>query len=448
MKKYAILFILCMSIIALSACSTKNSAVMSSAIESISRTEEIIQKLDSIPSQTLVINEIMDSSVSKGTKTERQIVEYEKTDNDKNGYNGSTFTSESMNSYVSKLYSLACTAENSINANETMKYLINIFSSRTSNIKSICKNIVNLNCEISDNQKTSINDLCSNIILNANRIALTKNEIKEEASKVLTLKNNYTSNIEQLTTKYTKLTNSIDTRNTYLTNINNNLFTLNGILDNISCSENDTTRSVFSNVDTYKNSNKNKKNKDKTQNPDYYYNNNYDNYNNANGFTQKGHSGFYNGRGGTNPFYNNGYGVYGGSFGGYGGYPSSPYSNYNPYIPNIDTFGTYTNVDTYKDSNQSTNNDNISNNDNDIDKDFGQDYSCSNCIRCPYCNGYIYIEQPRLYFRPFPYRPYINHQTTDDATEDNAQGADKSDNKDDSTNVITETSIKMIKKQA
>lgn len=329
MKKILSLFLVFILSITLLGCSSNaNHKVVTKINETLTKVQNVVSYVEVIPKNTLIINDIMDADAPQN---EQNFSEYG------NGYDGATFTNApNINKYVAKLYSLSNTAQNAITANNNTEILIAEISSKANNIQSACSLLNKKDCHINDNQTSAINELCSNIILNVNRLNISKDELKAETNNLSAIKQNYTNNVDKLSSRYTRLTNCIETRNIYLSNICNNMNNIYSIIFSC-CYEKDCScdvKQTWSNIDTYQNARKKRIRTDRVNNS--YPTNGYYNY----GFNGYGH-------GGTNPFYNYGYGMMN-RFGGYGRYPYSPYSNYNPYMPNIDTFGTYTNVNTYE----------------------------------------------------------------------------------------------------
>ena len=321
---------------------TNNNQAMTNIDQTITKITSTVKKLDAISNDSLLMKDFMnESSLVDNTRTNL----YNPYQNSNNGYNGATFTNVSpMTTYIGKLQNLSSVVTLTISSNNELNYLKDCILSRSSYIKTSCNQIKDKNCNVTDGQKNAINDLCNNLVVNLNRINLTKNEIVNEVNSVTTLKNNYTSNIDQLNSKYTRLLNCIETRTLYFKNILTSMNGIDNILNEICCPQNSyansrydnetTTNSqvknnkiIKSNIDTYENANSKKIN-----------NNNINNNNVVNHPQQH------------NPYYYNNFQqlpyrqFYGYNF----GYPHSPYSNYNPYMPNIDTFINYNNVDTYK----------------------------------------------------------------------------------------------------
>lgn len=340
MKKYYI-FVILFVIVFFTGCSNNTTKDTINKIDdTLYRVNAVVNKLELVSSDMLYVNKYIDENNS--SINIKETIDYEDDDDYKNGFNGSTFTSADLNNgYMDKIYSLSITAQNAIEINNNTSFLINCINTKSDNIETICDLLINKNCKL-DNDQKSINEICNNIILNSNRLMITKDEVKTETKNVVIAQKK--SNIDNLTNKYNILINAIETKNTYLNNVCNGLDNIYLTLSKYRCSSNintEETRKTWSNIDTYRkeSTNNNKINKSEENNNNFkYYNYNY------------GQPGY----GGTNPFY--GSGAYGGmsrfgGFMGYGRYPYSPYSNYNPYIPNIDTFGTYTNVDTYRPAN-------------------------------------------------------------------------------------------------
>ena len=343
-----------------------NAQAMATVQETISKITTGVKKLETISNDDLLIKEFMNTkNVTKGVQTYQQIYRYD--NNENSGYNGATFTNANtpMSTYIGKLHSLSNIATSAMSSNNQNDYLKNLILSQSSALKTTCNNISNKNCEISNAQKSAIYDLCNNLLVNLNRINLTKSEIKNEVKSISALKNNYTGNIDQLNSKYTRLVNCFETRISYYHNILSSLNGLQSMLNEIyypeinncqnqSCDTQQSTikstKTLKPNIDTYENANQTSNKNTNTPAIRQITNQPYIN----------------NGNGTTNPYYNNGawgyrfggrgYGYNGFGYNGFnGGYPYSPYSNYNPYMPNIDTFGTYSNTDTYK-SNKQLNN--------------------------------------------------------------------------------------------
>lgn len=339
MKKTLIVMIfMAISIICVGCNTTNNNAQsMTNIDQTLTKITSTVKKLDVVSNDSLLMKDFMnESSLVDNTRTNL----YNPYQNYNNGYNSATTNISPMTTYIAKLQNLSSVVTLTISSNNELNYLKDCILSRSSYIKTSCNQIKDKNCNVTDGQKNAINDLCNNLVVNLNRINLTKNEITNEVNSVTTLKNNYTSNIDQLNSKYTRLLNCIETRTIYFKNILTAMNSVETILNEICCPQNscsnntnyanettssnqDKNKIIKSNIDTYENANSKKiTNTEKQisypqqQNP-YYYNN----------FQQLPYRQFY------------GYNF---------GYPHSPYSNYNPYMPNIDTFINYNNVDTYK----------------------------------------------------------------------------------------------------
>lgn len=439
MKKFLICILMISFMFTFVGCSNETTSTINKVSETVNKVENVVEKLDIIPSKSLIISEIMETKPN--IKSSEQIVTYKPnnySEDEGTGFDGSTFTSapSQMNNYVGKLYSLREIAQNSIDINDSTEYLITCITTKADNIEKICSVITKKNREITSNEKSAIEDICSNLLLNANRLTITKDDVKTEASSVTSLKRNYTSNIEQLNGKYTRLINAMETRNSYLNNICyclDNMYNLLCTNCYPNCEEKEETKKTWSNIDTYKNTNKVKKNdarndnNNSNQNPYYNGRNEYNPYY---GYMSP------NGRGGTNPFY--GYGMFGGmgrfgGMGGYGGYPYSPYTNYNPYVPNIDTFGTYTNVDTYRPMQPTINE--VDENEDDkveVDKKLNEidDYRYDYYYH-PYFYPY-YIAPPYMPHRYYPL-PYKYDNVTVDKNDEN----EKTDTKKEETENVS-----------
>lgn len=355
MKKI-ISFILLMSFsLILAGCgvSTSNNVqAMTNIDQTLTKITSTIKKLDTISNDKLIIKDFMNTAtLVDNRKSNFDIYRYYNPyqNNDNNGYNGATFTNSSpMSAYISKLQNLSNVATITISANNQLNYLKDNILSHSSYIKTSCNQIKEKGCEISNGQKNAITDLCNNLIVNLNRINLTKNEITNEINSLTNLKNNYTNNIDQLNSRYTRLLNCLETRTLYYKNILTSMNSVDSILNEICCpqgnycydddcknnsnfsNEQNSNNKIFkSNIDTYENANSKNLNNNKNnsigyqnlRNP-YYYNN----------YQQLPYRNF------------NGYNYY--------SYPHSPYSNYNPYMPNVDTFINYNNVDTFKSNKQ------------------------------------------------------------------------------------------------
>ena len=347
MRKIVLTILTLFMSICLVGCSNSNPntvQAMTNIQETLEKVTISVKKLETISENDLLIKEFMRTPI-KTINTQNQLLRYDKPSQDNTGYNGATFTNTTpMSSYVGKLQSLSEIATIAISSNNKLDYLKSLVISSSSSLVTTADQIKDKNCDVSNGQKAAINDLCSNLNVNLNKINLTKNELNSEIKSVKSLKNNYTNNIEQLSSKYTRLVNCLDTRIMYF---NNMLTTMNGLesmlndiyypccdIDN--CEDKKVDKSnIKSNIDTYENAGK--KN---ITNPNYY-NNKYVNGYYRNPF----YNGYYPQAGYRNGF-GYGYGM------GYGGYPHSPYTNYNPYMPNIDTFVNYTNVDSYKSINE------------------------------------------------------------------------------------------------
>ena len=304
MRKF-ILFILVLSTLAFCGCKTNNNIKLIDNISSTLKTvKEVISNVELISSEFLVeqTNLNKDNNFEEGT-----------------GYNGATFTN--AQNFNNKQISNIIQKTSSINNNTI--YLINRVNSKSSNLLAICCLFENSSNKINENHSNAINNLCDSISFNSNYIK--NNKTNYNKTNFYNVMSSY---------RYAEIINNIETLNSCLSSICFGIDNIYDILDNYNYltevqSDKNSTVGSWSNIDTYRNSKKQARQTTNTT-PQLQY-----------------------GRGGTNPYYNYGYGnrfAYGGYGGinGFGRYPYSPYSNYNPYMPNIDTFGTYTNVDTYQ----------------------------------------------------------------------------------------------------
>lgn len=324
MKKFVFLIFSLLITFSLYGCANTSHNQITNVKETISKVQTVVSQVTVLPSNSLLIDELMSENEVITTSGENAI-DYD---------NINTTNSTIIAKYVAKLYSLTNIAQKTINLNQNTEYLISSVNSKTNSLKDICDCLVKKNSNITKSNSSALYDLCESILTNVNRLNISKDDVRNETSQIVALKKNYTSNVEKLSGKYSKLVNSLETRNNYLNNICYGLDKIYDIVIEI-CYPNasqEKTQKTWSNTDTYTNSNTKA---NRQANKQYEYNNENNQYS--------------YGYGGTNPFY--GYGMFGGYCGMrgmMGRYPFSPYTNYNPYIPNIDTFGTYKNIDTYK----------------------------------------------------------------------------------------------------
>ena len=325
MKKILLSVILLVSVFVFCACESTSLKTLNKVTSTIDKVESCVVNIDKISNDDLLIDSIMDDNSN---------------DNNNTGYDGATFTSGSivMDGFINSILKLSNQAHNAIDLNNDTNDILTQISNNIYDIKQLGKLIDKSNHSLDDDTLNSINDICNNILMNTNRLMITKDEVTNELSSTLALKRNYTNNVEQLTTKYIRLCSALQNKNAYLENVDNSLDNLYETLYISYRPNQKTTNSVnsFSNIDTYENAGKKTKNTIKQNSNKYPYNSN-GNYGGA-------------GYGMSNPYYNYGGFMGGRNYGGYGygGYPYSPYGRYNPYMPNIDTFGTYKNIDTYK----------------------------------------------------------------------------------------------------
>lgn len=387
MKKLLVILVLVFVSVLTIGCNNNTQTTINTIKETMDKIETVASNVYQISSNDIFnnnVNQIKD----KGTNSEREIVTYTPSDNfeeEGTGYNGSTFTSLNENIF-NQPNKFSQISQEITYLNDNTENLLKYIMLKTNNIKVICTQFqdkkITLNSEISKKSK----NLCSKLLLNTNRLEITKNDVKNSYKK---LKEKQVNGYESSDTynEYTNLSSCLQTRNTYLNNICYDIDELENVMeemfDNI-----ETTKKTWSNIDTYKSNNtQNKKtsiNNNKTNNDNYINNNRAYNY--PNNYPYNNYS--YGGYGITNPYY--GYGGYGAfrGFGGngYGMFPYSPYTNYNPYMPNIDTFGSYKNIDTYKPLND--NNEII---DDSQDSEYNNNYNDEDdCFYCPYCHRKIH----------------------------------------------------------
>ncbi len=387
MKKFLILIlIMCMSF-CIVGCDNDNQKAISTIKETINKIDTVINNMYQLSSfddgyNTSKIKE-------KGTISKQEIVTYTPSDNFEEqgtGYNGSTFTS--LNGTYTNQPNKFTQIKQEINyLSENTNSLIKYIMLKSNNIKVICTQYEEKNTVIDDETCKKSNTLCSKLLLNTNRLEITKNDVKNSYEK---LKKKQTNDYQsyEMYNEYTNLSSNLQTRNTYLNNICYDIDELETIMEETLNNNLETTKKTWSNIDTYKSNNLNNK---KINSNNYKTNNNYNNLNDNNIYNYPYNNYNYGGYGNTNPYYRyGGYGSFRG-FGanGYGMYPFSPYTNYNPYMPNIDTFGSYKNIDTYRpinDNNEIYNEDYIDKNENNSNNEL-------NCIHCPYCHRKIYLSK-------------------------------------------------------
>ena len=336
-------------------CGSNQSKISDKIDNSLNNLSNILKGTDTLVSTELVISEIMDENeiaiLTSVPNSNKQIVRY---DNNKTGYNGATFTSanvyqgryintdeqfkyNALTGYVAKLEQLHDIASDTISANNCAKYLKTTLNSKISAVKSINSQIENGNIELNNQQCKAVEDLLTNLNMNANRINFSKNELSNEAKAVKNLKNNYANNIEQLNSKYTKLLNCLDTRCSYYSNclgcldgiyncILNGNINIQDILNYNNCANCVEEDNYLNNCPECTNQNDVNQNDINENDINQTMSNNYNNYqtNYRNQYT-------------NNPYYmydmyNNGYTRYWGN---------------NYYPRNINTFGGYRNINTY-----------------------------------------------------------------------------------------------------
>jgi len=250
-----------------------------------------------------------------------------------------------MNAYITKLTMLNNNILATINLNDSLNNTKKQIYAKSTQIKELCKQNIDDNTNLSDEQINTLNELNSSIMANNTRISLTRNEISNYYKSVQSLKDEYSSKPEQLNFKYLKLQTGLNTRLTYYSSIMSSLQNI----ENVLCKEyktidNDIQKTgIMKNIDTYENAGTNIYG-DIRNNPVYNKDNYLRNYNPGYGMD-------YANQYGMNNYGYNGYGM-----GGYGpmgyagnmyGYGMMPFRQGYIY-PNINSFGTYKNVDTYR----------------------------------------------------------------------------------------------------
>ena len=387
MKKFLIILVLVFISFLTIGCNDSTQTTINTIKETINKIETVTSNIYQISSNDIFNNNINKIN-EKGTNSEQEIVTYSPSDNfeeEGTGYNGSTFTSLN-GEFLNQPNKFSQIHQEISYLNDNTENLIKYIQLKSNNIKVICTQFEEKKTTIDSEKLKESKNLCSKLLLNTNRLEITKNDVKNSYEK---LKDKQINGYESFDTynEYTNLSSCLQSRNSYLNNICYDIDELENAMEEI-LNNTKTTQKTWSNIDTYKSNNaQNKKvntNNSKTNYNDYKNNNRVYNY--PNNYPYNNYN--YGGYGTTNPYY--GYGGYGAfrGFGGngYGMFPYSPYTNYNPYMPNIDTFGSYKNIDTYKPLNDDN---------QDIDDTQGNQYNDEykdeyNCFYCPYCHRKIY----------------------------------------------------------
>ena len=378
MKKIFVFIVLVFTCFLIVGCNDNNLFALKTINDTIDKIEKVTTNVYQISTSEFV-NGVANQATEKGTKSKHEIVSYTPSDNfeeEGTGYNGSTFTSLNIsqfnqpNKYIQIQQEIAY-------LNDNTQSLLKYITLKSNNIRVICTQLENSKSTINSETTEKTKDLCSKLLLNTNRLEITKNDVKNSYQKIKNNVNLYEDS--ESYNEYTLLSSCIQTRNSYLNNICYDIDGLENVIEKL-LNNNEETKKTWSNIDTYKSNNM--KNKTTNTNNTKAINNNNDNnyknpytYSNTDPYRNYNHGGY----GTTNPYY--GYGGFRGFGGiGFGMFPYSPYTNYNPYMPNVDTFGSYKNIDTYKPLNE---------NDEENDFDLNENDN-SNCFCCPYCHRKIY----------------------------------------------------------
>ena len=247
MKKFLVCLMLVLSIVTLTACQDASMKTLSKVNTTIDKVQNLVESMDTISNDILLIDNIMDE------------------DNTGTGYDGATFTSGSyvMDSFINNILKLSNEAHNAIDLNNDTNDILLEIDANMDDIRTISKLIDSNKSKLSNDTNNSIDDICNNILMNVNRLMITRDDVTNELNSTLSLKRNYTRNVEQLTSKYTRLCSSLQTKNTYLENINNSMNNLYDTLYYIyrPSGEAESVSKSFSNIDTYENATNNYKNK-------------------------------------------------------------------------------------------------------------------------------------------------------------------------------------------
>ncbi len=318
-------FVLCFFV--LSGCSNKTSLSINKLSENMNKVIDTINELDPISNNVLIISDFMDES-NLAEIPENQPALY----------------NSQMGLYITKLTLLNNAVYNAVEINNHLENLKKQVVAKLHQIKSYSHQI-NKDKQFSKNDINTMEEINSLIMSNNTRLALTRNEVKNNLAEIEEIKNDYSQKTEILRAKYGKLQTSLSTRCLHLNNINDNLLDLelifakdkdpvsyehNGDIKTDIAKKEDLAIKTKGNIDTYENAGTsiwNNKNKQPIYNQDNYLNNGYNNN--------------------YNPYYNPyGYPGYGGMYGYGNGAFGMPFGRFM--IPNINTFGIYKNIDTYK----------------------------------------------------------------------------------------------------
>lgn len=320
-------FILCFFV--LSGCSNKTNSTINKLSENMNKTIDTINELDPISNNVLIISDFMDEGSL-----------YEIPEDKPTLYNSQ------MGLYITKLTLLNNAIVNTVNINNNLENIKKQVISKLHQIKSYSHQTKD-DKQFSKNDINAMEEINSLIMSNCTRLALTRNEVKNNLQEIEEIKNEYNQKTEILRSKYGKLETSLNTRCLYLNNINNNLQDLELLFvhenKNISfdneieesynnLKEEEKLVKTKGNIDTYENAGSSfwqNRNKQPIYRQDNYLNNGYNYTPNYNPY--------------SNPY---GYNGYGGMYGYGNGALGMPFGRFM--IPNINTFGIYKNIDTYK----------------------------------------------------------------------------------------------------
>lgn len=267
-------------------------------------------------------------------------------------------SNSNLDNYILKITTLNNSIYKTIQTNNIAINTKRQIIGKAHQIKSLCDQCSNDKCGLSESNIDYLEELNSSIMTNTHRAYLSKNEVLNMLNSVQEIKNEYNEFSDKLASRYKSLEASLNARvnnfNNILSDLDLVIYTLSSNFDqsnsydqlfdedfslytnseSIEEHENkiESKKMFRKNIDSYENAGKDFNGFNRATSPSY----NQDNYLNGYGY------------GYNNPFYGRGYGYgFGGMGGMYGINPYMPYGMPYPY-PNINSFGSYKNIDTFK----------------------------------------------------------------------------------------------------
>lgn len=319
--KYFILFSFIICLIFLTGCNNTNGNILITLENNIDKIEQTLEKVQTIDVSELIIDDFMDESELFEINTQESM------------FNSNN---DVLDNYVNKIAILNNNVCSTVKINNEILETKDKILQKCNRIKFVLKR-----CDgsvLRDNEKIALKDIIKTLMNNNTQISLTRNEINNYLLSVKKLKLDYNKKTDQLNTRYIKLQGALNTRNSHYNNI---LFGMEQIYYILSDECNDDYVNEYSNetretginkknIDTYENAGNNMFGLPNNQKNGYPYSN-------------YGYNGYGYG-------VNNGYG-----FGGYGNNMYGYGMNIPPYsfgwgyrMPNINSYGSYKNIDTYR----------------------------------------------------------------------------------------------------